>query len=310
MFDEVDVAELFTPKLLILSFFILSAIYVHYRGKVRHSFFRQLADHSTIMAPVNSIMYMFSSVPNKPYIEREHFPDIQIFKDNWMTIRDEAINAAKAGQVKKSEKLDDLAFNSFFRTGWKRFYIKWYKDYLPSAQELCPKTVELLKQAPSVKAAMFTLLPPGATLVRHRDPFAGSIRYHLGLSTPNSDECFIRVDGEDYSWRDGEDVFFDETFIHHAENNTDVDRLIFFCDVERPMNNPLARWFNRLFGRLFVSAAATKNTDSDQVGILNRAFHYVYQVRLVGKRLKKYNKNLYYTIKYTLFAIIIYLIFF
>ena len=303
-------AEFFTPKLLILYFFILSAIYVHNRGKVRHSFFRQLGDHSTIMAPVNSIMYMFSSVPNKPYIDSSYFPDIQIFKDNWETIRDEAINASRAGQVKKSEKLDDLAFNSFFRTGWKRFYIKWYKDYLPSAQELCPKTVELLKQAPSVKAAMFTMLPPGATLVRHRDPYAGSIRYHLGLSTPNSDECFIRVDGEDYSWRDGEGVLFDETFIHHAENNTDVDRLIFFCDIERPMNNPLARWFNRFFGRFFVSAAATKNTDSDKVGILNRAFHYVYQVRLVGKRLKKYNKNLYYTIKYILFGLIIYLIFF
>lgn len=234
----------------------------------------------------------------------------QLFKDNWETIRHEAIHAAQAGQVKKSEKLDDLAFNSFFRTIWKRFYIKWYKDYLPSAQELCPKNVELLKQAPSIKAAMFTLLPPGATLVRHRDPFAGSIRYHLGLSTLNSDACFIRVDGEDYSWRDGKDVIFDETFIHHAVNNTDIDRLIIFCDVERPMNNPIARWFNRFFGWFFVSAAATKNTDSDKVGILNRAFHYVYQVRLVGKRLKKYNKHLYYTVKYILFAGIIYLIFF
>ena len=76
------------------------------------------------------------------------------------------------------------------------------------------------------------------------------------------------------------------------------------------MNNPIARWFNRFFGRIVVAAAATKNTDTDKVGILNRAFHYVYQVRLVGKRLKKYNKNLYYTIKYLLYAGIIYLIFF
>ncbi|GMR05718.1 MAG: lipid A hydroxylase LpxO [Gammaproteobacteria bacterium] len=303
-------ADLFTPKLLILYLFILSAIYVHFRGKVRHSFFRQLGDHSTLMAPVNCIMYMFSRVPNKPYLENNYFPEMRIFKDNWQTIRDEALNAAQVGHVKKSEKLDDLAFNSFFRTGWKRFYLKWYQDYLPSAQELCPKTIELLKQTPSVKAAMFTLLPPDATLVRHRDPYAGSIRYHLGLVTPNSDDCFIRVDGEDYSWRNGEDVFFDETFIHHAENNTKKDRLIFFCDVERPMNNPIARWFNRFFGRIVVSAAATKNADTDKVGILNRVFHYVYQIRLVGKRLKKYNKHLYYTVKYIIYAGIIYLIFF
>lgn len=303
-------ADLFTTKLLILYFFILSAIYVHFRGKVRHSFFRQLTCHSTLMAPINSIMYLFSSVPNRPYLDHEHFPELKIFRDNWQVIRDEALSAAKVGQVKKSEKLDDLAFNSFFRTGWKRFYLKWYQDYLPSAQELCPKTIELLKQTPSVKAAMFALLPPDATLVRHRDPYAGSIRYHLGLVTPNSDDCFISVDGENYSWRDGEDVFFDETYIHHAENNTDINRLIFFCDVERPLNNPIVRSINRLFGRFVLSASATKNTDLDKVGMLNRAFHYVYQIRLVGKRLKKYNKTLYYTVKYILFAGIIYLIFF
>jgi len=29
----------------------------------------------------------------------------------------------------------------------------------------------------------------------------------------------------DYSWRNGEDIFVDETFIHHAENSTAEDRL-------------------------------------------------------------------------------------
>ena len=51
----------------------------------------------------------------------------------------------------------------------------------------------------------------------HRDPFAGSLRYHLGLVTPNSPECFIVVDGEKYYWKDGEAVMFDETYIHTAE---------------------------------------------------------------------------------------------
>ncbi len=64
---------------------------------------------------------------------------------------------------------------------------------------------------------MFTLLPAGAHLNPHRDPFAGSLRYHLGLVTPNADSCHIVVDGESYSWRDGEDVLFDETFVHSAQ---------------------------------------------------------------------------------------------
>ena len=83
---------------------------------------------------------------------------------------------------------------------------------------------------------MFAILEPGAHLNPHRDPFGGSLRYHLGLVTPNSDACFIVVDGERYSWRDGEAVMFDETFIHWAENKTPTTRIILFCDVERPLD--------------------------------------------------------------------------
>ena len=46
---------------------------------------------------------------------------------------------------------------------------------------------------PSIEAAMFTMLPPGGELGAHHDPFAGSLRYHLGLVTPNDDACWIEV---------------------------------------------------------------------------------------------------------------------
>ena len=44
--------------------FLASAVYVHFRGKVRHRLGRQLLDHSTFMAPVNVLMYAFSRVPD------------------------------------------------------------------------------------------------------------------------------------------------------------------------------------------------------------------------------------------------------
>ncbi|WP_269460248.1 aspartyl/asparaginyl beta-hydroxylase domain-containing protein [Polynucleobacter necessarius] len=78
---------------------------------------------------------------------------------------------------------------------------------------------------------MFASLPPGATLVRHRDSYAGSLRYHIGLTTPNDPKCFIDVDGERYFWKDGEAVMFDEPYIHFAANETDQQRVILFCDV-------------------------------------------------------------------------------
>jgi hypothetical protein len=53
---------------------------------------------------------------------------------------------------------NEWGFHSFFRSGWSRFYLKWYEDFLPSARDLCPKTVTLLDSIPSVHGAMFTML--------------------------------------------------------------------------------------------------------------------------------------------------------
>ena len=112
-------------------------------------------------------------------------------------------------------------------------------------------------------------MPPGGKLVRHRDRFAGSLRYHLGLSTPNSPDCYIVVDGENYHWKDGEAVMFDETYIHYAENKTDMTRVIMFCDVERPLKNPIVRTFNRLTINHVVKSTASQNLAGEKIGVLN-----------------------------------------
>ena len=151
------------------------------------------------------------------------FRDLKPLQDNWQMIRDEALQLFDEGHIRAASTYNDLGFNSFFRRGWKRFYLKWYDVPQQSALALCPRTVALLESIPSINGAMFAMLPAGGDLGRHRDPYAGSLRYHLGLVTPNSDACRIVVDGQSYSWRDGEAVMFDETFIHWAENRSDVD---------------------------------------------------------------------------------------
>jgi len=196
--------ELVTPKFLVLWTYLVSALYVHFRGKVRHKFTRQLTDHSTFMAPYNAMIYLFSAVPNKPVLDVKDFPELQPLQDNWEMIREEARKLYQGGHIQISKSYNDLAFNTFFKRGWKRFYLKWYGDFLPSALDLCPKTVELVKSIPSINAALLALMPSKAKLGEHRDPFAGSFRYHLGLMTPNSDECRIYIDGTPYFWRDGQ----------------------------------------------------------------------------------------------------------
>ena len=159
----------------------VACCYVHLRGRARLRFSRQLLDHSGIFAPYNVLMYAFSAVPAKPILDRPQFPHLDPLRDGWRTIREEALHLFDEGYIRAAEKHNDASFDSFFKEGWKRFYLKWYGEPLPSAQALCPNTVALLETIPSVKAAMFALLPPGSKLNPHRDPFAGSLRYHLGL---------------------------------------------------------------------------------------------------------------------------------
>jgi beta-hydroxylase len=225
---------------------------------------------------------------------------MKLLEDNWQAIKQEAVAMHEMNQIKNSSNYDDAGFNSFFKTGWKRFYLKWYNVNHPSAMTLCPVTTQLLNQIPSVKAAMFAELPAGSRLVRHRDPYAGSVRYHLGLVTPNSPDCHIVVDGELYSWKDGESVVFDETYIHYAENKTNQNRIILFCDLERPMKYRWAAKLNHWIGKYLMSAASAPNQEGDKTGGINKAFKYAYMVRRLGKEIKSKNRTVYYILKWAL----------
>jgi len=277
---------------------IAATAYVHLRGRERLTFMRQLGDHSTFLAPYNSFVYLTSAVPNTPMLRVEDFPELATLREHWATIRDEAVDLMAAGGITKPTANNDLAFASFYKRDWRRFYLKWYGDYLPSARQLCPRTVELLERTPSVHAAMFTVLAPRSHLVRHRDPFAGSVRYHLGLVTPNSERCRIFVDGAPYVWRDGEGAVFDETYVHRAENKTDQARIILFCDVERPLRYRAATAVNRFVIRHVMGATATANVEGERIGAANRVFERLFAIRLAMLRLKKRSRRAYYLLSY------------
>ena len=288
---------LLQPGVVALALLFLSAIYVHRRGRVRLKFARQITDHSTFTAPFNALIHLFSRTPATPFQDPALLPQMQLITDNWQVFRKEGLELMEQGLVRIATGDNDIGFHTFFRRGWKRFYLKWYDKPLPSALEHCPQSTALLAQVPSVHGAMFAVLPPGAKLGKHRDPFAGSLRYHLGLATPNSDACWIEVDGERRSWRDGHAMVFDETFVHEARNETGVNRLILFCDVERPVV-PLVSALNRWAIRTIMRATATQNVEGERVGGVNRFYVRIAKVIAAGKALKARDQKLYYRMKY------------
>ena len=294
------------PRLLVLLLFIVPVTYVHFRGNVKHSFLRQLIDHSAFLAPYNVLMYLFSRVSAKPILDAGEFAESAILRDHWETLRDEGLMLLKQGYIKAPIKNNDIGFNSFFKQGWTRFYVKWYDEILPSARSLCPKTTQLAEDMRDVRAVMFVVLPGNSRLNPHRDPFAGSLRYHLGLVTPNSDDCRLFVDDETYSWRDGKDVLFDETYIHWVENKTDRYRLILFCDVDRPVKVKFVQRLNRVVSTLLGKATATQNLDGERVGGLNKIYTFIHEIDQFRRRIKNANRVLYRFAKLVIVGITLY----
>ena len=294
-------------KWILLVTWLTAILYAHFRGAVRLPLGRQLLDHSILLAPVNAFMILTSRVSTSPYLPDSALPELKLLEDHWQEIRDEALQLANLSQIKAADAHNDIGFNSFFKYGWKRFYLKWYDASHPSAVKLCPKTTYLLNQIPRVKAAMFAELPPGGQLNPHRDPFAGSLRYHLGLMTPNDDNCFISVDGIRKSWRDGQGFVFDETYVHEAYNRTEQNRIILFVDVERPLKWGWAESFNRWFGRSIMTAASSPNSENDQTGWINRLTHFHWVFEQKRRAFKKANLMTYKVIKFSLLVLALYL---
>lgn len=301
--------------LLFLAFCTCAILYVYnFRGQARFaSATEYLRKGWPVFTPLNVFLYIFTQKrAAKPIMDLNQFPELKEIQDNWQTIQAEAQALQDQNffeQINKpgSAAHYDVGFRTFYKYGWRKFYLKWYGYNHQSALNMCPKTVEILNRAKTVNGAMFSILPPGSQLTRHLDPFACSLRYHLGLATPNSDNCYISVDGQTYSWRDGEALLFDETYIHFVRNDTDQHRLILMCDVDRPMHLP-GKIFNALY-KILMKTSLVPNTEEDKRGAASLLLAKVEPIMARGKELKRTNKRLYNLSKYIINAVALLILF-
>lgn len=280
------------------------------RGDVRYdSFVEYVRKGWPVFTPYNCALYLFTDPKARyPIMDMDEFPELELLEENWEVIAEEGKRLMEQGSFEAAidpelSSYYDVGFRTFYKYGWSKFYLNWYGYTHESAKLTCPKTVEILAKVPQINGAMFATLPPGGQLTRHLDPFASSLRYHLGLATPNSDSCFINIDGKTRSWRDGEALMFDETYLHFVKNNSDQSRLILMCDVERPMS-----WLGKLINwpyKQMITAFTVPNTDIDKRGLANRTFQTLVPFLEKSKALKKTNRPLYKALKYIVNTILL-----
>lgn len=199
-------------------------------------------------------------VKNPPYVPvEEHFPQHRILKENWEAIREELMEVLKdVDNLPKFHEVDGIQryISASDNVPWRTFIIKAYDKWSESNATKVPKTTALLKQVPQVTTAMFSILDGGKHIPPHMGFFKAVLRYHLGLVVPTDAPCYIIVGGEKYAWKEGEDVLFDDTFIHEVWNKSASRRAVLFCDVYR--ENGLPGWVRILNRKLFNLLAQSK----------------------------------------------------
>jgi beta-hydroxylase len=281
-----------------VAIYAFSIVFVRLRNRAHLSWSRQLTDFSTFMVPFNLPAYLLSCVPTRSHLPVTALDKLQFLQNNWETIRDEALALYDAGRITAK---DDLPGSNFYKDNrWKSFYLKANDIELPSARLLAPKTLALINQVPGMNLALFAVLMPGKKLGAHCDPFAYTLRYSLGLSTPNSEKCGLMVNGENYIWRDGDGIVFDETYLHSAYNDTDTPRIILMTDVDRPLRFKPLQWLYGRFGRFFNGLFYIDNIDTSRSGIGNRLKDPVVRYKAKLQSFKARHRSIYRIGKWTL----------
>lgn len=200
---------------------------------VEKLFYSDFVDRLTIR--LNTILVKNGKFPYKPFLNEElssHAGVVELL-ENFDDVREELLNASRGARSIQGDLFfeDDITDDGL----WDRVYLKWYSKPFKDALASCPKTVGIIERHKDIRLAMVSILKPHAVIKPHFGPWAGSYRCLLGIQTPNSPECAITVMGHKAWWKDGEAMFFDDTFEHSVVNNTEDYRIVLFLDIERPM---------------------------------------------------------------------------
>lgn len=118
---------------------------------------------------------------------------------------------------------------------WNVFVLECVGCKVAPNRQRCPETCKALEKVPTMVQAFFSILDPGKSVPQHEGPYLGYLRYHLGLRVPKDNPPKIVVNGQDYFWKEGEAVLFDDSWPHEVVNHSTEMRAVLIVDVRRPL---------------------------------------------------------------------------
>ena len=189
---------------------------------------------------LNRVLVPYSKVGNVPLSRAELFP--------WITPLIEQVPAIRAeadAVMRHSEAIPpfrDFAPGHERIVGaddWRSFFFWGYGYPVPENLARCPNTARAVAAIPGLISAIYSIIPPGAHIKRHKGVNKAIMTMHLGLKVPNdATRCWIEAGDMCDHWREGEAFVLDDTYPHEVWNKTDETRVILLVQFRRPMRQP------------------------------------------------------------------------
>jgi aspartyl/asparaginyl beta-hydroxylase (cupin superfamily) len=154
------------------------------------------------------------------YTAAEH-PALKVLEDSYETILADYQSVADKTVPWFEERLHNGK--------WEAYGIKFRGSDVWGRE--CDRTAEIIDRIPGVYIAGFSVLKAGCQIKPHVGYTGDVWRAHLGLVCPPN--CWIKVGGQQYTWKVGEVVVFDDTIEHSAANESDSDRVILIVDIKK-----------------------------------------------------------------------------
>jgi len=190
-----------------------------------------------------------------PFYSIKEFPYMEIIQSNWKVFRDELpyFNIDKKDSMMSrtqsawnNKEADELVNKLNTNNNWvKGFFedVEWYQypliyngESIGNSHNVCPKSIELLKQIPC-RVAGFSLLLPNTKLPIHIDntgPSSHTMAVNMGLVSLDS-RLYIKYNNQINIIKngDGKLIIFNSELEHYAENNDLNDiRYILYIDFK------------------------------------------------------------------------------
>lgn len=169
-----------------------------------------------------------------------YFPNADRYIASWRTIRAEALALAVRRTLPRFEEImpEQAELSAADRRDWRVFMLKAYDREFQENMAECPALASLLRHTPEVLSATLSYLAPRKHIPRHRGPFRGIMRFHLGLAMPVGADgrpaTVLAIDDREHRFGDGEGRLWDDTYPHEVWNNSDAPRVALLLDVWRP----------------------------------------------------------------------------